>query len=160
MLQTILMLLILIFYEFMNQSEWIFQKQANQNNTFIRWFAKIIENKMSTFDANWRPSIVEFDATWVDEYKIYCIFFQISIVILTIMAGGTMADLASHLAPTYKPAPVPTYKQAPTPTYKPTPAPTYKTSPYKTAPVPTYKQAPAYAYNPAPGLVYRQGLAP
>ena len=75
-------------------------------------------------------------------------FFQIFIVILTIMAGGTTADLASHLAPTYKPAPVPTYKQAPIPTYKP-------------APVPAYKQAPAaYAYNPAPALVYRQGLAP
>ena len=88
-------------------------------------------------------------------------FFQIFIVILTIMAGGTMADLASHLAPTYKPAPVPTYKQAPIPTYKPAPVPTYKTSPYKTAPVPAYKQAPAaYAYNPAPALVYRQGLDP
>ena len=142
-----------------------FWKQANQKITFIRWFAKLIENQISTFDANWRPSIVEFDATWV-EYKItfslklIMYFFQIFIVILTIMAGGTMADLASHLAPTYKPAPVPTYKQAPIPTYKPAPVPTYKTSPYKTAPGPAYKQAPAYAYNPAPALVYRQGLAP
>ena len=82
----------------------------------------------------------------------YAFFFQIFIVILTIMAGVTTADLASHLAPTYKPAPVPTYK--------PAPVPSYKTPTYKPAPVPAYKQVPAYAYNPAPALVYRQAIAP